>query len=191
MGLKLFFSFAVRILRICSLKNFLLKYRQVILILMTFLGCLGSCGNDPEAEGMTPMEVDDTKARFVVEGTPWQYDRYELLEVRERNRSLLTEEELDNLISDDFSDVVIEFRENGTGTEVGFDGIPSSFFWELNSSGNVIFLDQLGNEFSPLGLFQIDVGGQEISFTFEFPFQDVDQGERIVVYGTTFLKSAS
>ena len=146
-----------------------------------------SCSNDPEREEVPPMEVDDTNARFVIDGTPWTFDRYELLEIRELNGSSLTEVELTDRISEDFSDVVIEFRENGT--EVGFDPIPSSFFWELNSAGNVVFLDQVGNEFSPLGNFITDIPRDEISFTVEFPFLDSDSGIQIVVYGTTFLKS--
>ena len=84
---------------------------------------------------------------------------------------------------------MIEFNDNGTGTEVGFDPIPSAFFWELNSAGSVVFLDQVGNEFSPLGFFDTDIEAQEISFTFEFPFPDPNANINVVVFGTTFLKS--
>ncbi len=157
-------------------------------LLMVFITLI-SCSDNLDRLEALPMEIDDTNARFVIDGTPWTFHRYELLEIRERNGSLLSEEELEAQISDDFSDVVIEFNENGTGAEVGFDPIPSSFFWELNSAGNVVFLDQVGNEFSPLGNFKTDIPRDEISFTFEFPFLDSASGIQIVVYGTTFLRN--
>ena len=170
--------------------RYLVSTKVIWVMLLASITCV-SCSDDPGMEEATSMEVDDTNARFVIEGTPWIFDRYELLEVRERNGSSLSEEELEGLISEDFTDVVIEFNDNGTGTEVGFDPIPSAFFWELNSAGSVVFLDQVGNEFSPLGFFDTDIAAQEISFTFEFPFQDISTNTEIVVYGTTYLKSAS
>ena len=162
--------------------------------LLLLVSGLSSCDDNDEnetMEAMEPMAVDSTKARFVIEGTPWKFDRFEFSAVTEPNGSMLSATELTNLITEDFSDVIIEFRENGTGTEVGFDPIPSAFFWELNSLGDIVFLDQVGNEFSPLGTFRINVVQEEISFSMEFPFLVVNEGVTVEVSGTTFLKSGT
>ncbi|MEM1260442.1 MAG: hypothetical protein AAGH81_18100, partial [Bacteroidota bacterium] len=158
------------------------------LLVSSFSSCDGNDANET-IDVIEPIQVDSTKASFVIEGTPWRFDRFEFSEVAEPNGSMLSATELTNLITEDFSDVIIEFKENGTGTEVRFDPIPSSFFWELNSLGDIVFLDQVGNEFSPLGMFHVNVDQEEISFSMEFPFLMVDEGVTVEVSGTTFLKS--
>ena len=161
------------------------------LLLGVFILLFGalSCSEDSEDPVNPPQEIDDTNARFVIDGSPWQFHRYDLLEIRNSNGSMRSAQELEVLIAEEFSDVVIEFRENKTGTEVGFDPIPSAFFWDLNTAGSIIFLDEVGNEFSPLGIFDTDIPNNEISFTFEFPFRDPDFGIEITVYGITYLRS--
>ena len=94
----------------CMLLCSLSSTKNLLVLLFASIAFV-SCSDDPEKEEVSPREVDDTNARFVIEGTPWGFDRYELFEVRERNGSSLTEEELVGLISDDFWDVVIEFMD--------------------------------------------------------------------------------
>jgi hypothetical protein len=126
---------------------------------------------------------------LVTDGSPWSFDAYELLEVRARNGSDLSDEEIALLGVEAYEKVVLVFEANGGGSETGFDPIPSSFLWKLNSAGNVVFLDQVGNEFeSPLGRFGVDVRRQLISFTAEVSRADPDSGVDIVFRGTAFFK---
>ena len=149
-----------------------------------------ACRSDsnPEAE---PRTRDDAQAKLVVEGSPWTFDSYELLQVRERNGSPLSDEEIGLLAADIFADVIITFESDGGGSETGFDPIPSRFLWKLNSGDNVVFLDQNGNEFeSPLGRMEVDVIRQLLQFTSQQTTLDPESGMEIVFYGTVTFKGA-
>ena len=137
---------------------------------------------------MTP-EVDDSQARLVVAGSPWVFESYSLAEVLERNGSALSDSEVAALGEAAYSNVVLTFEPDGGGTETGFDPIPSSFLWKLNSVGRVVFLDQNGREFeSPLGRFEVNVPQERIRFTSELERMDENSGVPVVFRGTATFR---
>ncbi len=157
----------------------------VIGITFLFIFCgISSCSNSEESEGNEPSMINDAEGVLVIDGSPWTFERYELREVRDRAGSDLTDAELIAAVTDTFKDVVIEFMADGRGTETGFDNIPSTFFWKLNTLGRVVFLDQAGNEITPFGSFDVDVQRQRISFTFETLTPDADLMVEVVHFGT-------
>ena len=128
-----------------------------------------------------------TEGDIVVQGSPWIYDFYELLEVIERGDSQLTDEDLIADIDMEFSDVEIIFFASGGGSETGFDGPPSTFMWRLGSEGEIEFTDQFGNPIEPPGAFEVE---DENSISFEFELMTLDQeiDFEVIHRGKAFLK---
>ncbi len=146
-------------------RNFSIAFWFLFLI----VSCSDDSGDTPEPQ----PETDRRQADLVIDGSPWTFDQYVLLNVLERNGSALTDQEIADLGAAAYGEVVLTFNANGSGTETGFDPIPSNFFWDLDSSGNVIFLDNAGNALEPpLGSFHVNLSQQRVSFTAERTEED-------------------
>ena len=183
-----------------SVKNLLLEDRSIYLniyllafyvlwlplLSISIISCSSSSDDDPE-DILMPDTVDElTEADVVVAGSPWIFDRYELLEVRDRGTSVLTDDDLVMEMESLYADVEIVFRESGTGTETGFDNAPSTFNWILAANGKVMFVDQLGNPLQGPGIFKVEE--ENISFEFESTVFDEEVNGDIIIYGKVYLK---
>ena len=156
-------------------------------LLLTGVSCSSDDGSDDPIDDEEMMESTPTKGDIVVEGSPWIYDFYELIEVVDRGDSQLTDEDLIADIDMEFSDVEIFFFASGGGSETGFDGPPSTFNWRLGSDGEIEFTDQFGNPIDPPGEFEV-VDDNSISFEFELITVDQDIDFEVVHRGKAFLK---
>ena len=150
-----------------------------------------SCSSDNESDDPMideeMMESTPTEGDIVVQGSPWIYDFYELLEVIDRGQSQLTDAELIADVDMEFSDVEIVFFASGAGSETGFDGPPSTFNWRLGSGGEIEFTDQFGNLIEPPGEFEV-VNDDSISFEFELITLDQEIDFEVVHRGKAFLR---
>ena len=131
-----------------------------------------SCSTDSSDDQMEDetMENAPTEGDIVVGGSPWIYDTYDLIEVTDRGNSELTDQDLIDATNMLFDGAEVNFFPTGLGTETGLDMAPSSFFWELDARGMVVFTDGLGNSIEPPGEFEV----LDNSISFELELTTLD-----------------
>ena len=172
------------------------KFRKALFVLWCFglllstVSCSSDDKSDDSIDDEEMMDSTPTQGDIVVEGSPWVYDYYELIEVIDRGDSQLTDADLISDIDMEFSDVEIFFFASGGGSETGFDGPPSTFNWRLGSNGEIEFTDQFGNLIEPPGEFEV-VDDNSISFEFELITPDQEIDFEVVHRGKAFLKPSS
>jgi len=124
-----------------SLKISEMKIPHIFIIVLILL--LGSCS---ESEDLNEEVKIETNSDILTSKSPWQFERFTLIRIMEKENDTITEENVMKIVNDSYKGLALNFKKDGTGFTVFPGDDDHNWTWSFNRQDEICFNEVCDDE---------------------------------------------